>query len=47
MILNNEEKEQAGLLAAIMDFINRQDKEALIKFFNSEISERILSILKN
>ena len=36
MILNNEEKEQAGLLAAIMDFINRQDKEALIKFFNEE-----------
>ncbi|MGE9834067.1 PTS sugar transporter subunit IIA, partial [Streptococcus orisratti] len=47
MILNNEEKEQAGLLAAIMDFINRQDKEALIKFFNSENPERIYQFLEN
>lgn len=47
MILNNEEKEQAGLLASIMDFINRQDKESLIKFFNSKNPERIYQYLEN
>jgi hypothetical protein len=30
-----------------MDFINRQDKEALIKFFNSENPERIYQFLEN
>lgn len=45
MILNNDESEQAGLLAGIMDFINRQDVEQLQGFFELEDAQQIYQFL--
>ena len=46
MILNHNESEQAGLLAGIMDFINRQSISDLKVFFNLEDSHKIFDYLK-
>ncbi|MGT2924328.1 PTS sugar transporter subunit IIA [Streptococcus caviae] len=46
MILNNDEKEQAGLLQNVMDFINRQDSEELIDFFKLDDPHKIYEFLK-
>ncbi|WP_019775280.1 PTS sugar transporter subunit IIA [Streptococcus sobrinus] len=46
MILNHDEREQAGLLQNVMDFINRQDAEELIEFFKLENSQKIYKFLE-
>ncbi|MGT2949168.1 PTS sugar transporter subunit IIA [Streptococcus devriesei] len=46
MILNNDEKEQAGLLQNVMDFINRQDSDELIDFFKLDDPQKIYDFLK-
>ncbi|EOH97626.1 PTS sugar transporter subunit IIA [Enterococcus pallens] len=47
MILNENGVEQAGVLADIMDFINRTEKQALLSFFSSENPEEIYQFLEN
>lgn len=46
MILNNDEKEQAGLLQNVMDFINRQETAELIDFFKLDDPQKIYTFLE-
>lgn len=46
MILNNDEKEQAGLLQNVMDFINRQETAELIDFFKLDAPQKIYTFLE-
>lgn len=46
MILNDNGEAQAGMLAAIMDFINSVDKDALRSFFELENTEAIYKFLE-
>ncbi|MBF8969629.1 PTS sugar transporter subunit IIA [Streptococcus sp. NLN76] len=46
MILNHDESEQSGLLAQIMDFVNRQNVEDLVEFFSFESVEEVYHYLE-
>lgn len=47
MILNDDLGDQAGILANIMDFLNRTPKDDLMAFFQLESTESIYQFLAN